>query len=117
MEVTVTSSRDQGGVFAARQESSTGQFFELRQPAGMVEVRMAVQQNLYVLQLETELLDIGGDHRRRVNEPAIDDEMTFGRCNQVGGDVAGSHIIDVADDSDRLDWFVPCLDRFRVLAR
>src|SRR5581483_7158461 len=58
VEIPLAAAGEERGVPFARREFRAGQALELRQAAGVIEMGVAAEQDLDVLQLEPELLDI-----------------------------------------------------------
>jgi hypothetical protein len=50
---------------------------ECRDAAGVIVVRMRVENELDVLEFEARGADVGGDQRRRLREAAIDEDVTL----------------------------------------
>ena len=55
-----------------------GQFLQFVQPGGMVVMRLRVEQDLYVAQLEPELFNVRLYQRHRLGKSAVDQDMPFG---------------------------------------
>src|SRR5262249_26723714 len=71
-----------------------------RDTAGVVVVRVRVQDELHVFQAEAELPDVRGDLRRGLREAAIDEDVAFLRGDEDGGQRA-AHVPGVAVDLER----------------
>ena len=56
----------------------SGQFLQFVQPGGMVVMRLRVEQDLYVAQLEPELFNVRLYQRHRLGKSAVDQDMPFG---------------------------------------
>ena len=67
----------------------------------MIDMSVAIEQQLDVLEAEAELADAVADHRDRVDEPTVDHDMPFGRRDQVRGDVRSPDVIEIPDDAER----------------
>src|ERR1051325_10836253 len=73
----------------------------------MVRMRVAVDENLDVFQFKSQLLDVLPDQRHGLGEAAIEKDVALRRGNEIGGDVARAHIINVVDDTKRLYRLIP----------
>lgn len=69
MEVVVPAAREEERVSGARGEPGSGPALELGQAPRVVLMGVVVEENLDVRELESELLDVGLDLRRRLGEP------------------------------------------------
>ena len=61
-EVSAAASGEQRRVAVHRDELRTGALFQFRQPSGVIVMRMAIEEKLYVLKPETELSNVRLDH-------------------------------------------------------
>ena len=86
---------------------------ELRQTAGMIEMGMAVQQQLHVFDVIAQGLDIRFDHRCGFRQAAIGQDQALRRDDQECADAGGADIIDVADNMERGLRLVPFQARAR----
>ena len=84
-----------------------GQLLEPRHPADMIEMLMAHQQVFYVLQLEAERADIGGNQVGTLFRPGVDQDMALAAGHEDRGNAAGADQIGVGVDSDRRRRLVP----------
>ena len=83
----------------------------------VVEMGVAVEQNLDVIELESELDDVRLDLRRGLDEAAVDQDVTRRRGDQVGGDVGCADVVEILGDAERRDRLVPRAPLFGGLAR
>ncbi len=74
----------------------------------MVQVRVAVQQDLHLLGVEAQGLDVGQHLRRGRIVTPVEEDQAGRRRDEVGGDVAGPDIVEIVGDPERGD---------RVIAR
>jgi hypothetical protein len=88
-------------------ELRAGELLQLGEAAGVVVVGVGVQEDLHVLDLEPELLHALADDGHGLHEAAVEEDVSLGRRDQVGGDVVRPHVIEVACDPERLDRLVP----------
>ena len=82
-KITVPAATKEWGVALAGQEFRSCDFLELSQSAGVIEMRMAVQQKFYIGQFESELGDVALDLRRGFDKAAVEQEIAFWRGDQV----------------------------------
>src|SRR5437870_2588245 len=84
----------------------------------MIVMRLGIQKDLHVLDVEAELVDALHDQRRRARIAAIDEDVTLRTGDQESGDVVGADVIEVAGNAERRDRFLPAdltaLPPFRV---
>ena len=76
---------------------------QLGHAAGMVEVAVAVQQDLDVRQFEAELLDVVLNHLGVLRQADIQQDVALGRGDQPGRQAGRADIVDVVDDLERLE--------------
>ena len=74
--------------------------------AGVVRVRVAVEDDFDVGEPETERGDVRFDLRRRFGKAAVDQDQAARRDDQVRGDVRRAHVIHVAGDPERCDRLI-----------
>ena len=103
----VVAALEQRLVGGARGELRAGVLLQPGEPAGVVEMRMRVEQLLDVGDLEAELLDVRLDLRVRLGQAGVDENMTLRRGDQERREARGADVVDVADDAERLGRFVP----------
>ena len=82
-KIAVPAAAEQGSVAFAGQEFRPCHFLELSQSAGVIVMRMAVQQEFYIRQFESELGDVALDLWRGFDKAAVEEEMTFRGGDQV----------------------------------
>src|SRR6266536_199916 len=68
---------------------------------------MARQQNLDIGHLEAERLDRFLNQGNRAVKAAIDENMPLGSRYEIGGQILGADVVNVADDLVRVEWRVP----------
>jgi hypothetical protein len=83
----------------------------------VVEVRVTGQQDLDVAELEPELLDVAGHHRRHLLRARVEEDVPFGRGDEIGRDVLRPDIMDVAHHPERLHGGAPRAMDFLVVTR
>ena len=111
-EISVPAAFELFGIgFHGHQGRATA-FLQLRQPTGVIEMRVRIQQDLHVVQFETQRLDVRFNLRRSLNQAAIQHDVTGGSMNQVRRDVRGADVIHVADNSKGSNRLVPLLQLF-----
>ncbi len=76
---------------------------QLGDAAGMIEMGVAVDDDLDVLQPKTEVHDIALDQRGVLRQRAVEQDGAMPRRNQIGRQAFGADIIDWADDAERRD--------------
>ena len=106
-EVADSAALDLRGVALHHFELRAGLLLELRESAGVVVVRVRIEQDLHVLRVEPELADVGDDLRRRFLESAVEHDVSFRGRDEKRGDLVGADVIEVADHTKRLDRLVP----------
>src|SRR5205807_2626079 len=99
------------GVAFSGEEFRAGKFLELRESAGVIEMSVTVQQDLYVAQLETKLLDVAFDLRRGFDKSTVENEMTLRGSDQVGSDFNCADIIEIPGDPKWRHRLVPTAAR------
>ena len=67
---------------------------------GMVEVRLAVEEDAGVGPAEAELLDAGADLRRGADEIAVEEDVAGGGGDEVDREVAAADVVEVAGDTE-----------------
>src|SRR5207253_11491788 len=75
-------------------------------PARVIDVGMAVEQDLDVLEVEAELPHAVADQGDGRFEPAVEEDMALRRGDQERGDVRGADVGDIPDQPERLEWAV-----------
>lgn len=75
--------------------------------AHMVRMRMTGDQNLDVGELKPQFLDTRPDHRNRRLVVAVHQDVPLGRDEQKGGQLLGSHIMEIVHDAMRRERIVP----------
>ena len=86
------------GIKRARYELRARHLFEQGEAARMVKVRVAVDQYLYVFELEAEKIDVLFDHRNRFGKAAVEQYVAGGRGDEKRADFGRADIVNVADD-------------------
>ena len=81
----------------------------------MIDVRVAHQEDLHVLELEPQLVDVPRDLRAGLGEPAVDEHVPLGRGDEERGHLGGAHRVHVPDHVERLARIRPAarMDRHR----
>lgn len=78
-KVAVPALAQQVGIAFTRNKFCAGYLFELCQAAGVIVVRVTVEQIFYVAQFETEFHDVALDLRAGFDKSAIEKEMSLWR--------------------------------------
>jgi hypothetical protein len=73
----------------------------------MIEMGMTIQEEFYIGQFEAELGDIVLDLWSGLHEAAIEEKMAFRRRDQIGADFVGSDVVEISNDPEWVDRFVP----------
>ena len=68
-------------------------------------------------QLEAKLLDVRSDDRRHLVRPGVDQDVPLRRGDQIRRDVLRAHVIDVADQAERLFGLAVRTVKLRALLR
>ena len=68
---------------------------------------MARQQDLDIGHLEAERLDRFLNQGNRALKAAVDEDMPLGSGDQIGGQILGTDVVNIADDLVRREWLVP----------
>ena len=79
---------------------------ESGEPAGVIGMRVAVEDDLDVSKLETERGDVRFDLRRRFGEAAVDQDQAARRRDQVRRHVGRANVIHVPGDPERRDRLI-----------
>src|ERR1700758_5887944 len=79
-------------------------------------MRVAVQQEFHVRQLESELGDVALDLRRGFDKATVEEEMTFWSGDQVRSDFNRADVIQVSGDPERRYRFIPTPTGFVCLS-
>jgi hypothetical protein len=106
-KIAMAAAAEQWSVAFASQEFRACHFLELSQTAGVIEVRVAVQQKLYVAQVETEFRNVAFDLWRGFDKTAVEKEMPLRRGDQEGCHFGGADIVKISDDPKWRHRFVP----------
>ena len=80
----------------ARQKLRARQASELTDAARVIEMRVAIQDELYVRQFEAELFDIALDLRHHFLHAAVDQYISLWRDDQIRGQVVRADVLDVS---------------------
>ena len=83
----------------------------------MIEVRMAVEQDLDVFDREAEVGDVLLDDWRGFGQAAIQQNRALRCLDKKRRDVGCADIVNVADDAERLDRLVPLGALFGAVLR
>src|SRR5208282_2571495 len=73
----------------------------------MIEMRVAVQQKLDVLDREAELGDALFYDRRRFRKTAVQKNRAIGSPDEEGRDIGRADVVNVADDAEGFHGLVP----------
>ena len=96
-------------VALAGDELRAGLLLDLGKAAGVIEMRMRVEDDLDVGDLEAELRDVVLDHAGRLRQRRVHQDQALRRLDDIDGNAVGADIIDVADQLERLEWRGPFL--------
>ena len=94
-------------VASGGEQSRAGSALDLRDSAGVIEVRVRVEQNFHVAQPESEAPDIPLDHGCVLRQPDIEQDVALRRRDQPRGESGAADVIDVVDDAERCDGVGP----------
>ncbi len=97
-------------------ERRAAQPLQLCNAADMVEMLMAVQDELHVLQPEAKRADVVGDDVRALLGPAVDQDVAVAADDQDRGNATGTDEIGVGVDADRRRRLVPGVGILRTVA-
>src|SRR5205085_2768539 len=73
----------------------------------VIPMRVADQEDLHVREVETEFRDTVLDQRHGTLQAAVDEDVSFGRGDQVRGQSPRADIVQVAGDAMRREWLSP----------
>src|SRR5215469_3979772 len=73
----------------------------------VIVVSLSVEEDFGVLPVEAETFDAGADLRRRAFEIGVDEDVSCGRGDEVGGEVAAAYVVEVVGDLERGDGGSP----------
>ena len=73
----------------------------------MIEMGMTIQEESYIGQFEAEFGNIALDLWGSFHEAAVEEEMALRRGDQVGADFIGSDVVEISNDPEWVDRFVP----------
>src|ERR1700760_2687448 len=79
----------------------------LRRPGNMIVMRLAVEQNLGVAPTKPQPLYACPDLSRGTREVCVDEDISFGRDNQITGQVLAPHVVQVVRTAERSNWSRP----------
>ena len=80
---------------------------QLRDAAGVIVVHVRVQNELDVFDLESELLHMLRDERRRLRQGSVDQHVTVGRRDQHRAQATHTDVVRVTEDLKRRLLLVP----------
>jgi hypothetical protein len=100
--IPLAAPRDDRGVPLADPERRAGRLLQRLEPAGVVEVRVGVEQHLHVPDVEAELGDAADDQRGGLGVAAVDQDVARGPGEQERRDAGGADVVQVAGDPERL---------------
>src|SRR5690606_28049267 len=89
------------------QQARAGTALELRQPADVVEMLVAVEEELHVGQREAQRFDIGGDRRGTFGGATVDQHVALIAGDEQRRDPARADVPGVAVDAERRTGLVP----------
>ena len=91
----------------ARNHLGSARLLQLGEAAGVIDMRVGIEEILDVGDFEAELLDARLDLRRCLRHHRIDQDMALRRRDQIGSETVGADIVDIVDDLERLGRLVP----------
>src|SRR5258708_184313 len=90
-------------------ELRAGASFQLGESAGVIEVCLAIEEDLDVLDIESQDPKIALDERNGLGEAAVEKDQSLFGADRVRGDLGRPDVIDVSGDAERRHRLVPCL--------
>jgi hypothetical protein len=101
--------RATSGSFFAGPELGAAYLLQGRQPTGMIGVRVRVEEDPDVLDVEPELRDALDDQWRRSRIPAVDQDVTLRTGEEERRDVVCANVIEIAGDAEWFRRLLPAL--------
>jgi hypothetical protein len=83
----------------------------------MIAMSMTVEQNFYIGQFKAELRDITLDLRNGFNKTAVEQDLSFRRCDQVGRNIVRSDIVQIPGDLEGRDRLIAATAGFVGLGK
>jgi hypothetical protein len=108
-EVIRAAAGQQGGVGLAHQDARAGQLLHQRVAAGVIGVRVAVQDDFDVREFEAEFRHAVADARHGRFKPGIHEDVPLRRGDEKRTDAGRADVMDVADEAKRRERRVPRL--------
>jgi hypothetical protein len=100
-EISAAAGADDVGIPVHHHIFGVGLAEYLRGSSHVVEVRLAVEQDLRVLPAEAEFLHARTDLRRRAFQIGVDQDVPSRCRNEVGGEIATADVVEVVGDLER----------------
>ena len=108
VQVLALAARGDDLVVAAHDiDLGAGQLLQQRVARDVVRVGMARQQDLDIGHLEAERLDRFLNQGNRALKAAVDEDVPLGSGDEIGGQILGADVVDIADDLVRRERLVP----------
>lgn len=92
------------GARFAREQLGTGCFLQHHQSAAVIGMRLGVQEDFDVLDVEAELRDACHDHWRGAGISAVEHDVAFRSGDEESRDIRGADVVEVAGDAERFRW-------------
>ena len=115
-EIVLTAARELFGVGRAHDQGRLCCLFQFGHAAHVVYMCVAGEQNLDVFKAKSQFGSVLFDLGHRFLKSAVEQNVTLGRCNQIGGDVRSSDIMNIADNTERFEWSVHRAVAFTLLS-
>src|ERR1051326_8259883 len=107
MEIALPACLDNWYIRFHDHEFSSSQAFHQRAAGGVIVMCMADEEYLDVAKFEAQLFYCLADHRNGFLKAAVNENVPFAGRDEIGGQLARAHVIDIADDLVRWKRFVP----------
>ncbi len=91
----------------ARDDFRTADLLQLGDAAGVIVVHVRIQDDLDVVDIESQLLHVLSDQRRRLRQGTVDQHMTLGRRDEDRAQAMHADVVRVAEDPKRRLLLVP----------
>ena len=95
------------GARFARPQFGTRRLLEHAQPAGMVRMRLRVQEHSDILDAEAEFRNARHDHRCGCGIAAIEHDVALGPGDEEGRGIRRANVVQVAGDAERFGGPLP----------
>jgi hypothetical protein len=106
-EIALAAALQQPGIRGGGKHLRAGRGLDRGDAAGMVEMGLAVEQDLDLARVEAERADVGEHLRRELRHPRVDQDQAVAAVDQHRRDVARADVIDSVGDAERVDPLCP----------